>query len=129
MCGRIIEASGPRRYRFVEGLDIRDSRFSNIPRRDNRAPGEGLFVIRTVTKMGYQVFIVDGRRSRASRLIFLCMTGKMPDGEVRRLNGGRLDNRWANLKVGRFSWTVYESLSAAVATIATKSMFGHSCRN
>jgi hypothetical protein len=87
---------------LVEGLDIRDSRFSNIPRRYNRAAGQGLLVIRTVTEMGYQVVVVDGRRFRADRLIFLDMTGKMRDGEVRRLNGIRLDNRWANLKVGRF---------------------------
>jgi hypothetical protein len=52
--------------------------------------------------MGYQVVIVDGRHFRANPTIFLDMTGKMPDGEVRRLNGIRLDNRWANRKVGRF---------------------------
>jgi hypothetical protein len=59
-------------------------------------------VIRTATEMGYQVVIVDGRRFLASRMIFLDMTRKMPDGEVRRLNGVRLDDRWANPKVGRF---------------------------
>jgi len=46
MCGRIIQASGPLRYRFVEGLEVRDSRFSNIARRYNGAPGQELLVIR-----------------------------------------------------------------------------------
>jgi len=46
MCGRIIQASGPLRYQLVEGLDVPDSRLSNVPRRYNGAPGQELFVIR-----------------------------------------------------------------------------------
>lgn len=46
MCGRIIQASGPLRYRLVDGLDMRDSRLSNIPRRYNGAPSQELLVIR-----------------------------------------------------------------------------------
>jgi hypothetical protein len=91
--------------------------------------GQGLLVVRTAIEMSSQVVIVDGWHFRANRMIFLDMTGKMPDGEVPRLYRIRLDNRWANRKVGRFQWTVYESLSAAVATIMTRSMSGHSCRN
>ena len=64
--------------------------------------GQGLLIIRTATEMGYQVVIVDGRHFRADRMIFLDMTGKMPDGEVRTTQRDRLDNRWANRKVGRF---------------------------
>jgi putative SOS response-associated peptidase YedK len=46
MCGRIIQAAGPLRYNLVEGLDTRDSRLSNIPRRYNGAPGQELLVVR-----------------------------------------------------------------------------------
>jgi len=46
MCGRIIQASGPIRYRLVSGLDVPDSRYSNIPRRYNGAPSQDLLVIR-----------------------------------------------------------------------------------
>jgi hypothetical protein len=35
MCGRIIQASGPLRYKVVDGLDVPDRRLSNIPRRYN----------------------------------------------------------------------------------------------
>jgi hypothetical protein len=37
MCGRFIQVSGPLRYKFVDGLDVPDSRLSNIPRRALRA--------------------------------------------------------------------------------------------
>jgi putative SOS response-associated peptidase YedK len=46
MCGRIIQAAGPLRYQLVEGLDVRDSRLSNIPHRYNAAPSQELLVIR-----------------------------------------------------------------------------------
>jgi len=46
MCGRIIQASGPLRYQLVDGLDVPDSRLSNIPRRYNGAPTQELLVIR-----------------------------------------------------------------------------------
>jgi SOS response associated peptidase (SRAP) len=46
MCGRIIQASGPLRYQLLDGLDLPDSRLSNIPRRYNGAPSQELLVIR-----------------------------------------------------------------------------------
>ena len=46
MCGRIIQASGPLRHQLVDGMDIRDSRLSNIPRRYDGAPSQELLVIR-----------------------------------------------------------------------------------
>jgi putative SOS response-associated peptidase YedK len=52
MCGRIIQASGPLQYRLVDGLDVRDSRLSNIPRRYNGAPSQELLVIRQNHKTG-----------------------------------------------------------------------------
>ena len=52
MCGRIIQASGPLLYQLVDGLDVPDSRLSNIPRRYNGAPSQELLVIRQNHKTG-----------------------------------------------------------------------------
>jgi putative SOS response-associated peptidase YedK len=52
MCGRIVQANGPVRYRLVEGLDVPDNRLSNIPRRYNGAPSQELLVIRQNHKSG-----------------------------------------------------------------------------
>jgi putative SOS response-associated peptidase YedK len=52
MCGRVIQASGPLRYAIVDGLDIRDSRLSNLPRRWNAAPSQELLVIRRNPRTG-----------------------------------------------------------------------------
>jgi putative SOS response-associated peptidase YedK len=46
MCGRIIQASGPLSLAIVDGLEARDDRGSNLPRRYNGAPGQELLVIR-----------------------------------------------------------------------------------
>ena len=46
MCGRVIQASAPLRYAIVDGLDVRDSRLSNYPRRWNGAPSQEFLVIR-----------------------------------------------------------------------------------
>jgi putative SOS response-associated peptidase YedK len=46
MCGRVIQSSGPFRYAIADGLDVRDSRLSNYPRRWNGAPGQEFLVIR-----------------------------------------------------------------------------------
>ncbi|BAT59715.1 putative SOS response-associated peptidase YedK [Variibacter gotjawalensis] len=46
MCARISQFSEPFKLQFVDGLDIVDSRLSNIPRRYNGAPGQDLLVIR-----------------------------------------------------------------------------------
>jgi hypothetical protein len=45
MCGRIIQASGPLRLAIVDGLDVRDSRLTNVPRRHNGSPSQKLLVI------------------------------------------------------------------------------------
>jgi hypothetical protein len=37
MCGRIIQTSGPLRYAFVDGMNVRDSRVHNYPPRWNAA--------------------------------------------------------------------------------------------
>ncbi len=46
MCGRVIQKSGPLRLAIVEGLDISDSRWGNVPPRYNAAPSQELLVIR-----------------------------------------------------------------------------------
>ena len=46
MCGRVIQASGPLSLAIVDGLDVRDSRLTNVPRRFNAAPSQQLLVIR-----------------------------------------------------------------------------------
>jgi putative SOS response-associated peptidase YedK len=46
MCGRVIQSSGPLRYAIVDGLDMRDSRLSNYPRRWNGAPSQEFLVVR-----------------------------------------------------------------------------------
>ena len=46
MCGRVVQVSDPIRLSIVDGLDVRDSRLSNYPRRWNGAPSQELIVIR-----------------------------------------------------------------------------------
>jgi putative SOS response-associated peptidase YedK len=46
MCGRVIQASGPLKYAMVDGLDVRDARLDNYPRRYNGAPSQEFLIIR-----------------------------------------------------------------------------------
>jgi putative SOS response-associated peptidase YedK len=46
MCGRVVQAKEPLAYKIVDGLDVRDSRLSNYPRRWNGAPSQEFLVIR-----------------------------------------------------------------------------------
>jgi hypothetical protein len=46
MCGRIIRKSGPLQLAIVEGLDVVDSRYGNVPPRYNGAPNQTMLVIR-----------------------------------------------------------------------------------
>ena len=46
MCGRIRQSSGPLHLAIVDGLDVIDSRYRNIPPRWNGAPSQELLVIR-----------------------------------------------------------------------------------
>ena len=52
MCGRVVQSSGPVRLAIVDGLDVHDSRLTNLPRRFNGAPGQELLVIRQNHKTG-----------------------------------------------------------------------------
>jgi len=46
MCGRVVQASGPLNLAIVDGLDVRDSRLTNVLLRYNSPPGQELLVIR-----------------------------------------------------------------------------------
>jgi putative SOS response-associated peptidase YedK len=46
MCGRIIQASGPLKFAIVDGLNVVDSRYANMPPRYNGAPSQDMLVIR-----------------------------------------------------------------------------------
>ena len=52
MCGRIIQSSGPVQYAIVDGLDARDNRLSNYPRRWNGSPSQEFLIIRHNHKTG-----------------------------------------------------------------------------
>jgi putative SOS response-associated peptidase YedK len=52
MCGRIIQSSGPLRYAFVDGMNVRDTRVYNYPPRWNAAPSQELLVIRRNHRTG-----------------------------------------------------------------------------
>ncbi len=52
MCGRVVQARGPLEYAIVDGLDVRDSRMTNYPRRWNGAPSQEFQVIRQDHKTG-----------------------------------------------------------------------------
>ena len=47
---------------------------------------------------GYLQTIVDGRRYRLHRLIYLYMLGTLPEHYVDHLNRNRSDNRWQNIR-------------------------------
>jgi putative SOS response-associated peptidase YedK len=55
MCGRVIQARGPLHYAIVDGLDVRDSRLSNYPRRLNCCPSQEMLVIRQNYKTGERI--------------------------------------------------------------------------
>jgi putative SOS response-associated peptidase YedK len=52
MCGRVIQAKGPVDYAIVDGLNVRDSRMDNYPRRWNGCPSQEFLVIRRNRKTG-----------------------------------------------------------------------------
>lgn len=51
----------------------------------------------TVGARGYAVITVNGRRSYSHRVMWMMMTGEIPE-EIDHINGNRLDNRFINLR-------------------------------
>lgn len=49
-------------------------------------------------KFGYVILLYKNKPIKAHRLAFLVMTGTWPIAEVDHINGGKADNRWANLR-------------------------------
>jgi len=52
MCGRVIQAKKPINYAIVDGMNVRDSRLDNYPRRWNGCPSQELLVIRQHPQTG-----------------------------------------------------------------------------
>jgi putative SOS response-associated peptidase YedK len=73
MCGRVVQASEPLRYAFVDGLSVPDTR--TRPRSYNVAPSQELYVIRQNHKTG-------------ERTLDLLRWGLIPHG-CKDLSGGR----------------------------------------
>ena len=73
MCGRVVQASEPLRYAFVDGLSLPDSRTK--PPSYNVAPSQELYVIRHNHKTG-------------ERTLDLLRWGLIPHG-CKDPNGGR----------------------------------------
>ena len=51
-----------------------------------------------VSTSGYQTVMINGKRYRAHRLIWLYMTGSWPNGEIDHIDGNRANNKWSNLR-------------------------------
>ncbi len=46
----------------------------------------------------YECIRINRKAYYVHRLVFLLMTGQMPEGEVDHINGDKKDNRWCNLR-------------------------------
>jgi hypothetical protein len=52
----------------------------------------------SLSKAGYAMMCIEGRRYRAHRLAWLYVTGEWPSNEIDHINGIRNDNRFENLR-------------------------------
>jgi ABC-type nitrate/sulfonate/bicarbonate transport system permease component len=67
MCGRIIQASAPLRLAIVDGLNVRDSRLTDVPRRYNAAPSQELLVIRLPAALRWDLHLAIATEAIAAR--------------------------------------------------------------
>jgi hypothetical protein len=65
----------------------------------------------TISLNGYRAITVDRKRHQAHRLVFLYMTGELPESgvDVDHINGIRDDNRWANLRMATRAQNMWNS--------------------
>ncbi len=52
----------------------------------------------SINGQGYREVMIQGKTYQVSRIIWLLVTGKWPNGEVDHKNLKRTDNRWTNLR-------------------------------
>ena len=61
------------------------------------------------TRTGYRILHMSAGMFLAHRLIWIWMTGDMPDGNIDHINRDRADNRWCNLRLASASQNAMNS--------------------
>ena len=91
------------RLKFLFDYDISTGVLRRLHYDDGRIPPtEGRIVggSRTLHGNNYGVIRVDGARYKTHHLVWLYMTGALPDGVIDHIDGNRQNNAFANLRLG-----------------------------
>lgn len=64
-------------------------------------------VARNRSGKSYHLIQIDGRKYKRSRLAFLYMVGRWPEGVVDHIDGNSTDDRWANLREATVQQNAY----------------------